>query len=111
MRKQAAAMRGQGSEPVELRPGIGARDAAHSAEVEQWAWRRGRSLRGFYTHLPAYPAPTFTLFPIYSATPRPGLLYAPLPRPGHGRTRAGSAVCGTDRHGCATGSGEICGAC
>src|SRR5258708_13849171 len=77
MRKQAAAMRGQGSEPVELRPGIGARDAAHFAEVEQWAWRRVRSLRGFYSHLTAYVIINFVLFLIDSTTPGPAWFYAP----------------------------------
>ena len=71
-------MRGQGSEPVELRPGIGARDAAHLAEVEQWAWRRVRSLRGFYSHLTAYVIINFVLFLIDSTTPGPAWFYAPL---------------------------------
>ncbi len=72
-------MRGQGSEPVELRPGIGARDAAHFAEVEQWAWRRVRSLRGFYSHLTAYVIINFVLFLIDSTTPGPAWFYEMLP--------------------------------
>src|SRR5260221_6840885 len=78
MRKQAAAMRGQGSEPVELRPGIGARDAAHFAEVEQWAWRRGRAPRGFFSHLTAFVIINFVLFLIELTKPRTGWVFSPL---------------------------------
>ena len=71
-------MRGQGSEPVELHPGVSAREAAHIAEVEQWAWRRVRLLRGFYSHLTAYVIINFVLFMIDSTTPGPAWFYAPL---------------------------------
>jgi len=71
-------MRGQGSEPVELHPGVSAREVAHIAEVEQWAWRRVRSLRGFYSHLTAYVIINFVLFMIDSTTPGPAWFYAPL---------------------------------
>lgn len=55
-------MRGQDSEPIELRPGYSAREAARMAELEQWAWRRVRSLRAFYSHLTAYVVVNFVLF-------------------------------------------------
>ena len=71
-------MRGQGSEPVELYPGSSAREAAHIAELEQWAWRRVRLLRGFYSHLTAYVIINFVLFMIDSTTPGPAWFYAPL---------------------------------
>lgn len=71
-------IRGQNSEPVELHPGVSAREAAHIAEVEQWAWRRVWSLRGFYSHLTAYVIINFVLFLIDSATPGPAWFYAPL---------------------------------
>jgi 2TM domain len=72
------AMRGQSSEPVELRPGTVAREAAKVAEVEQWAWRRVRALRIFYSHLTVYVVINFVLFLIDSATPGPAWFYAPL---------------------------------
>ena len=71
-------MRGQGSEPVELRPGIGAREAAEMAEIEQWAWARVRALRGFFSHLTAFVIINFVLFIIDSTTPGPAWFYAPL---------------------------------
>jgi hypothetical protein len=71
-------MRGQGSEPVELRPGVSAREAARQAEVEQWAWRRVRKLRAFYSHLTAYVAVNFVLFLIDSMSSGPAWFYAPL---------------------------------
>jgi hypothetical protein len=72
------AMRGQDSEPIELRPGASAREAARIAEVEQWAWRRVRSLRFFYSHLTAYVGVNFLLFMIDSTTPGPAWFYVPL---------------------------------
>jgi len=71
-------MRGQDSEPVQLRPGVGVREAAHFAEIEHWARRRVRSLRGFYSHLTAYVVINFVLFMIDSTTPGPAWFYAPL---------------------------------
>ena len=54
------------------------RDAAHAAEVEQWAWRRVRALRLFYTHLTVYVVVNFVLFMIDSTSPGPMWFYAPL---------------------------------
>lgn len=71
-------MRGRDSEPVELRPGTGVREAAKQAELEQWAWRRVRALRLFYTHLTIYVLVNFILFMINSTTPGPMWFYAPL---------------------------------
>ena len=71
-------MRGQSSEPIELRPGHGAREAARAAEIEQWAWRRVRALRIFYSHLTVYVVINFVLFMIDSTTPGPAWFYAPL---------------------------------
>jgi len=71
-------MRGQDSEPIELHPGVGAREAARIAEAEQWAWRRVRSLRLFYSHLTAYVLINFVLFMIDSMTPGPAWFYVPL---------------------------------
>jgi 2TM domain len=71
-------MRGQSSEPIELRPGLGAREAARTAEIERWAWRRVRSLRIFYSHLTVYVVVNFVLFMIDASTPGPAWFYAPL---------------------------------
>lgn len=71
-------VRGQDSEPTELRPGFAAREAARMVELEQWAWRRVRSLRAFYTHLTAYVVINFVLFLINSSTPGPAWFYAPM---------------------------------
>ena len=71
-------IRGQDSEPIELRPGIGVREAARQAELEKWAWRRVRSLRAFYSHMTAYVIINFVLFLIDLATPWPGMVDAPL---------------------------------
>jgi hypothetical protein len=62
-------MRGQSSEPIELRPGISARRAARIAEVEQWAWRRVRSLRAFYTHVTIYLLANLVLILVDVSTP------------------------------------------
>jgi hypothetical protein len=62
-------IRGKGSEPVELAPGIGVREAAREAELEQWAWRRVKSLRLFYTHLTIYAIVNFILLLIDVSTP------------------------------------------
>jgi hypothetical protein len=71
-------MRGQDSEPIELRPGISAREAARLAEIEKWAWRRVRALRAFYSHLTAYVVVNFVLFMIDSTTSGPAWFYVPL---------------------------------
>jgi 2TM domain len=71
-------MRGQDSEPVELRPGVNAREVARIAEIEHWARRRVRALRGFYSHLTIYVIVNFVLFMIDSTTPGPAWFYAPL---------------------------------
>lgn len=44
-------VRGGASEPVELRAGVGVREAAREVELEQWAWRKVKSLRLLYSHL------------------------------------------------------------
>ena len=71
-------MRGQDSEPTELRPGLNAREAARVAELETWAWRRVRSLRAFYSHLTAYVVTNFVLFLIDATTAGPAWFYIPL---------------------------------
>jgi 2TM domain-containing protein len=71
-------MRGQSSEPIELRPGISARQAARIAEVEQWAWRRVRSLRAFYTHVTVYLVANFVLLLIDVSTLGEPWFYKPL---------------------------------
>ncbi|MGH6989033.1 MAG: 2TM domain-containing protein [Stellaceae bacterium] len=72
-------IRGQKSEPIELRPGLGAaRDAGRMAELERWAWRRVRTLRLFYSHLSLYVVVNFILFLIDSSTPGPAWFFAPL---------------------------------
>jgi hypothetical protein len=71
-------MRGRDSEPVELRPGVSAREAARAAELEQWAWRRVRSLKAFYSHLTAYILVNFVLFLIDQTTSGPAWFYIPL---------------------------------
>jgi 2TM domain-containing protein len=62
-------LRGKGSEPVELAPGIGVREAAREAELERWAWRRVKSLRLFYTHLTIYVIVNFIILLIDVSTP------------------------------------------
>jgi hypothetical protein len=47
---RAQRMRGTGSEPVELAPGPAISLAVREAELEEWARRRVKSLRFFYTH-------------------------------------------------------------
>jgi hypothetical protein len=44
-------VRGGASEPIELHAGVGVREAAREVELEQWAWRKVKSLRLLYTHL------------------------------------------------------------
>lgn len=71
-------IRGQKSEPVELFPGRGAREAARIAEIERWAWRRVRALRWFYSHLSLYVAVNFILFMIASTTSGPSEWFYPV---------------------------------
>jgi hypothetical protein len=71
-------VRGQGTEPVELRPGVFAREQAKLAEIEQWAWRRVRAMRAFYTHLTIFVGINFILFLVDSATAGPTWFYLPL---------------------------------
>jgi len=63
------AVRGQSSEPIELRPGAGPREAARIAELERWAWGRVRALRLFYSHLSVYVIMNFILFMLVATTP------------------------------------------
>ncbi|HUC61156.1 MAG TPA: 2TM domain-containing protein [Alphaproteobacteria bacterium] len=62
-------IRGKGSEPVELAPGVGVREAAREAELEKWAWRRVKSLRLFYIHLTLYVILNFIILLIDVSTP------------------------------------------
>jgi 2TM domain len=71
-------VRGQGSEPIELRPGIAAREQARMAEIERWAWRRMRAMRAFYTHLTVFVGINFLLFLIDSSTSGPVWFYVPF---------------------------------
>lgn len=71
-------MRGQGSEPVELRPGIPVREQARIAEIEQWAWHRVRAMRAFYTHLTLFVGVNLIMFLVDSATAGPVWFYVPL---------------------------------
>jgi len=71
-------VRGQGSEPDELRPGAFVREAARRAEIEQWAWGRVRAMRAFFTHLTIFVGINFTLFLVDSATAGPAWFYVPM---------------------------------
>jgi len=62
-------IKGGGSEPVELRPGGGVREAAQEVELEQWAWRKVKSLRLLYIHLSVYVFANLALLLIDVATP------------------------------------------
>lgn len=71
-------IKGQGSEPVELRPGANVRQQARLAEIEQWAWRRVRALRAFYTHMTIFVGINFILFLVDTSTPGPAWFYIPF---------------------------------
>jgi 2TM domain-containing protein len=71
-------MRGPGSEPVELRPRIPVREQARDAEIEQWAWRRVRAMRAFYTHLTIFVGVNFIMFLVDSASEEPVWSYVPM---------------------------------
>lgn len=75
-RKRSA--RGAASEPVELNPGASVRAAAKDVEAEQWAWRRVKALRAFYTHLTIYALVNFLLMLIDIATPGATWFFWPL---------------------------------
>jgi hypothetical protein len=70
--------RGAGSEPVSLRPGMDARAAARAAEIEQWAWRRMRALRGFFIHLTIYALVNFGFLLVDVFTPGNPWFFYPL---------------------------------
>ena len=69
---------GAASEPVELRPGISAREAARAAEAEKWAWSRVRALKIFYTHMMVYVIVNFVLIPFDLFTEGGPWFYWPL---------------------------------
>ena len=62
-------MRGIGSEPVELAPGPAITIAAREAEFEEWAHRRVRALRLFYTHFTLFVVLNIVLLLIDVSTP------------------------------------------
>ncbi len=62
-------VRGGASEPIELRAGAGVREAAREVELEQWAWRKVKSLRLLYTHLTVYALGNVLLLLIDVSTP------------------------------------------
>lgn len=69
---------GAASEPVELRPGVSAREAARAIEAEKWAWARVRALSMFYTHMMIYVGVNFVLIPVDLFTPGGPWFYWPL---------------------------------
>ncbi len=69
---------GAGAEPVALHPGASAREAAREVETEQWAWRRVRALRTFYSHLTIYAAANFGLMAVDFFTPGGPWFFWPL---------------------------------
>jgi hypothetical protein len=62
-------IRGGASEPVELRAGVGVREAAREVELEQWARRKVKSLRLLYTHLSVFVFANVILLLIDVSTP------------------------------------------
>jgi hypothetical protein len=69
---------GAASEPVELHPGISAREAARVVEAERWAWTHVRALKIFYTHLMIYLTVNFVLIPVDLFTAGGPWFYWPL---------------------------------
>ena len=61
--------RGAASEPVYLKPGIAAREAAEEARIERWAWRRVRAFKAFYTHLTIFSIVSFALLVVDLSLP------------------------------------------
>lgn len=76
--EEGASVRGRASEPVELKPGAFVREEARRAEIEQWAWRRVRSMRAFFTHLTIFVGINFILFLVDSSTAGPAWFYIPM---------------------------------
>ena len=67
---------GAATEPVKLRPGLEAPEAARQAELERWAWRRVRALKAFYTHLTLFSIVNFVILIVDLSTPgRPWFFY------------------------------------
>ena len=66
---RAQRMRGTGSEPVELAPGPAISLAAREAEYEEWARRRVKSLRLFYTHFTVFVLINIVILLIDVSTP------------------------------------------
>jgi len=62
-------VKGGASEPVELRAGVGVREAAREVELEQWAWRKVKSLRLLYTHLSIFVFGNVALLLVDVSTP------------------------------------------
>jgi 2TM domain len=62
-------VRGGASEPIELHAGVGVREAAREIELEQWAWRKVKSLRLLYWHLTAFALGNVILLLIDVSTP------------------------------------------
>jgi hypothetical protein len=62
-------VRGGASEPIELRAGVGVREAAREVELEQWAWRKVKSLRLLYSHLTVFVFGNVLLLLIDVSTP------------------------------------------
>lgn len=71
-------VRGGGSEPIELRAGAGVREAAREVELEQWAWRKVKSLRLLYTHLTVFVFANVVLLLIDISTPGEAWFYKVL---------------------------------
>jgi hypothetical protein len=74
----AMRLTGRGSEPTELKPGVFVREEARRAAIEQWAWRRVRAMRAFFTHLTIYVGINFILFLVDTATAGPAWFYVPM---------------------------------
>ncbi len=62
-------VRGGASEPIELRAGVGVREVAREVELEQWAWRKVKSLRLLYSHLTMFVFGNVVLLLIDVSTP------------------------------------------
>ena len=71
-------VRGGASEPIELRAGIGVREAAREVEMEQWTWRKVKGLRLLYSHLSIFVFGNVALLLIDQATPGEAWFYKVL---------------------------------
>ena len=78
MAPEKDSFRGQASEPVSISRGKEAHDAAFEAAVEQWAWRRMRTIRAFYLHLTAYSMINIVLLIVDYLTPGGLFFFFPL---------------------------------